>query len=154
MLAWRNVQYAAGIGAEFLLRMLQRQAWLVVGYDNSLPVGVVVALSTTAPRHRAPQQLLAAITKRGRQQVDGVTAEPVEIQVVIHRPRRGIVEDKTLDRLSGQAIFPRVARALDIVRAAGGDVEAEGIELVERVEAGEIDTEEAVRLIIAKYDGG
>ena len=40
MLAWRNVQYAAGIGAEFLLRMLQRQAWLVVGYDDSLPVGV------------------------------------------------------------------------------------------------------------------
>ena len=53
MLAWRNVQYAAGIGAEFLLRMLQRQAWLVVGYDDSLPVGFVVAVSThqrTDPR--------------------------------------------------------------------------------------------------------
>ena len=46
MLAWRNVQYAAGIGAEFLLRMLQRQVCLVVGYDDLLPVGVVVAVSS------------------------------------------------------------------------------------------------------------
>ena len=48
MLAWRNVQYAAEIGAEFLLRMMQRPACLVVGYDDSLPVGVgiVVAVSS------------------------------------------------------------------------------------------------------------
>ena len=46
VLAWRNVQYAAGIGAECLLRMLQRPACLVVGYDDSLPVGAAVAVSS------------------------------------------------------------------------------------------------------------
>ena len=35
----------SGNGAEFLLRMLQRPACLVVGYDDSLPVGVVVVSS-------------------------------------------------------------------------------------------------------------
>ena len=46
MLAWRNMQYEAGIGAECLLRMLQGQAWLVVGYGDSLPVGGAVAVSS------------------------------------------------------------------------------------------------------------
>ena len=46
-----------------------------------------------------------------------------------------------------------VRRAVDVVRAAGEEVSDEAIEILERVEQGEIDTEEAVRLIIHLQGG-
>ena len=47
-----------------------------------------------------------------------------------------------------------VRSAIDIVRAAGGAVSAETIELLCRVESGEITTEEAIRLITEMHCGG
>ncbi|MDH3645952.1 MAG: antitoxin VbhA family protein [Gammaproteobacteria bacterium] len=47
-----------------------------------------------------------------------------------------------------------VRRAVDVARAAGEEVSAEAIGILERVEQGEIDTEEAVRLIIQLNSGG
>ena len=58
-----------------------------------------------------------------------------------------------LDRIAARAMSPGVRRAVDVVRAAGEEVSAEAIEILERVEREEIDTEEAVRLIIQLNSG-
>ena len=64
-----------------------------------------------------------------------------------------MAEQDKRDLLGVRAMSPRVRCAVDVVRAAGEIVSDEGIEILERVERGEIDTEEAVRQIILMHGG-
>ena len=60
-------------------------------------------------------------------------------------------DEKTVE---GQVRSTNVELAIDIVRAAGGEVSQTAIEIAERAERGEIDNAEAVRLIRQLHSGG
>jgi len=81
-----------------------------------------------------------------------VYTEPASIQSNPMEHKMATGPDK-LNQFEARSMSPSVRRAVDTVRAGGENVSDEAIQILERVERREIDSEEAVRLIIQLNSG-